>query len=200
MGLCIHYQGKIKKPDTLPQLIEEVQDISQVLGWECEIFDRNLPAESFGRETYSNRIYGICIIIPDCEPVFISFLSNGMMCSPLSLEHFGHSADKDSREYLYYLSVKTQYAGTEIHKKLVHLFKHLSKKYFTDFELTDEGYYWETGDEQLLCERFKLYNELVKGFGDLMTYKSLEPGESYEDYFARLLKELKDSRRKNKDL
>ena len=39
----------------------------------------------------------------------------------------------------------------------------LSQKYFQDYELTDEGNYWETGDESILEKNFKTYNDLVDG-------------------------------------
>jgi 5'-deoxynucleotidase YfbR-like HD superfamily hydrolase len=94
------------------------------------------------------------------------------------------------------LSTKTQYAGSTIHKIIIHLLKYLSQKYFQDFELTDEGKYWETEDETILEKNFKAYNDLVEGFVDSVNNYPINNTESFTDYFERIIKMLAEKRNK----
>ena len=43
MGLSIHYSGRIADKNTLPQLIEEVEEIATVHGWKYSIYEREFP-------------------------------------------------------------------------------------------------------------------------------------------------------------
>ena len=92
--------------------------------------------------------------------------------------------------------VKTQFAGIEIHKLIIHLFKYLSNKYFTDFEVIDEGKYWETGDEEKLQEMFHLYNDLLDSFSSALKIYPIEKGETFEAYFGRMMERVQERRRK----
>ena len=75
------------------------------------------------------------------------------------------------------LSVKTQYAGIEIHKLIIHLLKYLSGKYLQDFKVIDEGEYWETGDEKLLQDTFKRYTDLIESFASSLETYPKNPGK-----------------------
>ncbi len=98
--------------------------------------------------------------------------------------------NKEEAEYLYMLSTKTQYAGIEIHKLVIHLLKYLSEKYLQDFALMDEGEYWETGDEKLLGDAFKRYTFLIESFTSSIENYPKKAGESFETYFEKLLKQM----------
>lgn len=132
MGLTIHYNGKFNPAASLPEMIEEVKDIAEVNKWKYHIYETEFPKDSIGKESYNDKIYGIIVIPPNCEPVYLSFLSNGRMASEYGLQLWGSSKDKKEREYLYGLFTKTQYAGREIHKWIIHLFRYLKGKYFSE--------------------------------------------------------------------
>lgn len=197
MGLSFHYSGRIANPASLPDLIEEVQDIAKAFNWKYFIFDRQFPENTIGKPDYNQRIYGICFTPPECETIDICFLSNGRMSSASHLQFFGKSDVQEEREYLYMLSVKTQYAGIETHKFVIQLFRHLNTKYFTDFTLSDEGRYWETNDENLLKATFKRYTELIDGFASALKNYPIKTGEDIESYFIRLINKINDQ--KNRD-
>jgi hypothetical protein len=118
------------------------------------------------------------------------------MSSLPNLNVWGNSDDEHEKKYLYMLSVKTQFAGSSIHKLLVHLLKYLSKKYFNEIKVFDEGKYWETGDEDLLEKIFEEYNYYLNAFGDALESNPLKEGEDFEKYFLRIMKKIK---RQNKD-
>ena len=188
MGLTIHYSGSFNKGASLPAMIEEVKDIISVYKWPFDIYEGQFPPGSFGKKSYDENIYGISFTPPECETVSLCFLSNGKMSSPFHLEFYGNSANKEEQKYLYMLFVKTQYAGAAIHKLIIHLLKYLDKKYFTNFKVTDEGEYWETGDEHLLQEIFNRYTNLINSFSTAIETFPPKAGENFENYFIRLMK------------
>jgi hypothetical protein len=116
------------------------------------------------------------------------------MSSAAHLQIWGKTDAQPEREYLYMLSVKTQYAGIEIHQFLIQLFKYLNVKYFADFTMTDEGEYWETNDLSLLKTNFKRYTELIDGFVAAIESIPIKAGEDVESYFLRLMKEINDKK------
>ncbi|MBU0559207.1 MAG: hypothetical protein KJ799_00460 [Bacteroidetes bacterium] len=188
MGLSIHYSGRFNPQTSLKEMIEEVKDIAEIYNWQYTIFDEQFPTNEFDIESYTDIIYGINFTPPDCETINLCFLSNGRMSSPAHLKFFGNSADEDYKKYLYSLSVKTQFAGINIHKLVIHLLKYLSEKYFREFEVIDEGQYWETNDDKLLEETFRRYDYLLDSVGLALENIPIEPDETFEEYFQRILK------------
>jgi len=197
MGLSFHYSGSIAKPELLHELIEEIHDISNVYHWKYNVYERQFPEDSIFKSDYNDNIYGISFSPPNCETIFISFLSNGRISSPAHLSFFGKTKVQTESEYLYMISVKTQYSGVEIHQFIIQLFRYLSKKYFADFTLTDEGQYWETNDEAILRATFKKYTELMTGFTSAIECYPILADENIESYFERLLKHINDKNKGN---
>lgn len=198
MGLSIHYSGTIANPAYLPELISEVQDIVSVYGWPCAVFENKFPDKHFGRTTYTDKVYGLSFTPPGCETVFICFLSNGKISGPVQLQLYGNSEIETDKKYLYIVSVKTQFAGAEIHMMVVQLFRYLSEKYFGRFNMSDEGNYWETSDEKILKENFKKYKALLNTFCNSIERHPFRTSESIENYFARLMKIIKENKDRNK--
>jgi hypothetical protein len=196
MGLSINYSGSFKKETSLEAMIEEVKDISEIYEWKYTINKTRFPKNSFGKVEYDSKLYGISFTPPNSETISLTFLSNGKMCCGARLKYFGNSDNENDKLYLYMLSTKTQYAGSTIHKIIIHLLKYLSQKYFQDFELTDEGKYWETEDETILEKNFKAYNDLVEGFVDSVNNYPINNTESFTDYFERIIKMLAEKRNK----
>ena len=190
MGLTIYYSGSFNKNASLSEMIEEVRDIAKIYKWKYRIYEENFSRNSLGKETFNKKIYGICFTPPECETVSLSFLSNGKMSSSFRLKLYGNAVDEEHKQFLYMLSTKTQFAGVETHKILVHLLKYLSKKYFSEFKVIDEGRYWETGDEKILKENFRQYNELLDGVSSAIQNFPMKSGEKMEEYFERVLKKV----------
>jgi hypothetical protein len=117
-----------------------------------------------------------------------------MSCST-RLKYYGNSINKTEQQYLTILSVKTQYAGIEIHKLVIHLLKYLSKKYFADFKLDDEGQYWETESEKLLQKKFNQYNSLFDNVSYALQNYPVKSGENFNQYFERILKRIRNKKK-----
>jgi hypothetical protein len=194
MGLSIHYSGSLKNPESLPELVNEVKDIVEVFGWEYHVFRDEFPGGVFLERDYTNKLYGIGFSMPGCETLFICFLSNGRMISPFNLEHLNDQHYIQEKKYLYTLSCKTQFAGIEKHKFLIHLFGHLSQKYFENFRMIDEGGYWESRDEEILRENFNRYERLVDTYSEAVDKTPQQPGESLENYLERLFRRINKER------
>jgi hypothetical protein len=196
MSLTFHYNGTINKDASLSELIDEVKDIAEIYNWAYTIYEDKFPEDSFNNSLNDGKIYGISFTPPNSETVNICFLSNGRMSSFPNLKFWGESNDEQQKKYLYMLSAKTQFAGSTTHKLIVHLLKYLSKKYLNEFNVIDEGNYWETGDEVLLEQTFEKYNYFLNAVGDALEYTPLKDGEDFETYFLRIMKQIND--RKNK--
>jgi len=187
MGLSIHYSGSLANPAILPDMISEVSDIAKTFGWRFEIFDSEFPEQGFDNPGFNlETVYGLCVIPPESEPVWLSFLSNGRMSGPHLLQLWGSETDVERKEYLYMPWTKTQYAGIGEHIKVITLFRYLEKKYLAGFQMTDEGGYWETNDLNVLKENFRKYNYIMDTFADILENSDLTAGESLEEFVKRI--------------
>jgi hypothetical protein len=68
------------------------------------------------------------------------------------------------KELMFTAFTKTQFAGPDAHKAIIKLIRYITQKYFSEFRLEDESYYWETNDERQMVERFKVYNAMLDVF------------------------------------
>lgn len=182
MGLSIHYSGTIRNQSLIQQLVNETSDICVSMNWKYTIINES------GKEA----VNGIVFSPENCEPVFLTFLSNRRMCSPLSLRNKdSYAANGINPELIYTTSTKTQFAGAATHIALLKLLKYLKGKYFETFEMDDEGYYWETNDKKILLQRFNEYSYLLNAVGDVLSDIEHEPGVSIGSLADRIEEVLK---------
>ena len=182
MGLSIHYSGYIREYDMLDELMSEVTDICQNLDWTWHVIDGN----------NTDELKGICFSPDGCEPVFLTFLPDGRMCSPVNLMNKDiYEGGELDRELLYTTSTKTQYAGPDAHIAVIKLLRYLDGKYFSAFELNDEGMYWETRDEKVLLEQFAKYEYLLNAVTAALSQMKAVPGETAGSLADRIEEMLK---------
>jgi len=193
MGLSIYYKGNFKKGASLSAMIDEVKDVAEIYGWDHHIFETEFDPSEFEKDSYNQNIFGITFSPLQCEPIDITFLSNGRMSSPVRLKLFENSSDNES--YLYTICSKTQYAGFKTHKIIIDLFRYLSKKYFEEFKLTDESEYWESGNENLLQQNFMRYDALMDQFSDSLKNIPIKENETIETFIERVAKMIKFKRK-----
>jgi hypothetical protein len=197
VGLSIHYKGRLKNKKSLPLLIDEVKDVAEVHRWPYEVFESEFPAGHFARKEFDQLIYGILFTPPGCEPVSLTFLSNGKLVAYFSW--LMYSADKsiDADVFKYWISVKTQYAGAETHKIIIHLFDYLRQKYFRHFHLMDEGLYWETRDALRLEKNFNNLSLLLEQFDQVLKNNPYRKGGSFINYLFRMINKMSLQARKS---
>lgn len=196
MGLTIHYRGNFRTSASLPKMIEEMEDIAKVNKWSYHIFDTEFPKGSLHKKIFDDNVYGICFTPPNCETVTLTFLSNGRLCNPFYFLKFYKEDQKDKntsekmrKSLLFSTFTKTQYAGPELHKKLITLFRYLNQNYFTRFKMTDESKYWETNDEKEMYQNFRMYDALVNSVTSAFKNFPMKEDEPIIDYFKRALQQ-----------
>jgi hypothetical protein len=187
MGITIHYKGKLNDEASINHLIDEVRDIAEIMHWKYDILDTDLPDKKTAEQKVDGNLYGIVFSPENCDPVWLTFLSNRKLCTVLNLHEFTKPLEEVD-ELNYWCFTKTQYAGPEVHKALITMLKHISEKYFEYIEVDDEGNYWETGDMQLLNATFKKYSVLIDAMGDALEFTQQKPGESIEEAIIRVFK------------
>lgn len=194
MGLSIHYKGRLKETASLPEILEELKEIAGVFGWRITGFNKNFDWTIPGLSNEPLHVSGVYITPPECETIMLLFDQAGRLCNPAWLSFYDKSRDPQELEWVHQLSVKTQFAGVEVHKKVIHLFKYLHKNYFAELDFMDEGNYWETLDENILQTQFSRYNELLDNFSLALESTKQNPGENIEDFIKRVVQRLRDKK------
>lgn len=187
MGLSIHYSGTILQADLIKPMTEEVVDICTSLGWRFHIIE-------------DDEISGVVFSPKECEPISLTFNQDGRLLSPQNILvkdiYDGITLDK---ELIFTTSTKTQYAGKDVHIAVIKLLKHLSKKYMKDFNLKDEGLYWETDDETVLSDQFNAYDSALKIVSETLQNMSAVPDETIESLAERIERLLRERFRDNEE-
>ncbi|MEO7307708.1 MAG: hypothetical protein ABIR78_09445 [Ferruginibacter sp.] len=196
MGLSIHYRGQIRSYSLIEELIFETEDICKSLNWKYHTWVKTSSGKDdvhVNNPDFINYIHedlkGISIMPDECEPVELVFFPSGKLCSPIKLQ-FNDAATNDLM--VEYVSTKTQYAGIDTHLAVLKLLQYFKDKYFSFFELSDEGMYWETKDKVVLKAQFARYDFIVNSMRNtLKDFKAL-PGETPESLADRLEELLKN--------
>lgn len=198
MGLTLHYAARLRRPDLLPALNEEIADICQSLNWPCrmcdEVFEveaQYVPDEPGEGPVKPVRLQGVLFTPPDCETFALTFTPAGRLSSPINLMAADLYSDP---EWVYQVHVKTQFAGPDVHIALVKLLRYLEKKYLDAVEVTDEGDYWETEDRARLEQNFDTLTHFIQLVGNaLENYRGPMPEDgspkSLADLIERILRE-----------
>jgi len=183
MGLSIHYSGHIKDWELIAGLVNEIEDICQSLDWRVDRIDSK-----------KDQLKGVLFSPKDSEPIFLTFLPNGRLCSPISLMTKDiYEANGLDPELMFTCSVKTQYAGMDAHIAVIRLLRYVKEKYLDKFELNDEGMFWETDDVTILKSQFDRYNEALEVLTGILENFHTKPGESPESLADRVEKLLRET-------
>jgi len=191
MGITIYYQGQLRDLAELPQLITELQATCERLGWACyEIDERilgtaeryetvpvetddDIPTTRF--ETYEvpvdDRIRGVMIGPPGCEPLFLTFGRTGRLVwygdQPADSEEPGRYG-----LIVEHLWCKTQFSSPETHVQVCDILR-MVEQYAAEWEVHDDGGYWETRDFQVLQATWARYQAIFDTLSDPGTLQDL---------------------------
>lgn len=160
MGVTIHYRGKIDDLAKLPDLIGELTDIAEWMGWETSRVDSDWAVAPNPRLVHGDggaRIEGELglkgiVLRPsgDCESLDFLFDRDGYLRSKMGMILIAEGSWQPNKAWLF---TKTQFARAEVHIRIVGVLKYVAKKYIANLEVNDEGGYWETGDRAELERR-----------------------------------------------
>ena len=165
-------------------------------------------------DKHNGKLYGIDFTPQGSEPVSVCFLSNGVISSIMQMACWGDNEiehtfttesitwdengnevtsientiiDKDeSYKMLCSCFTKTQYAGPATHELIIGVLRYVAKTYLTDFKLSDESQFWETGDRELMIRNFKRTGFLIDSFGATLNNESQFPDEDIESFIKRI--------------
>lgn len=173
MGVTIHYRGQLDDPGRLPELLLGVKHFCFKRGWAYREVDERIIGQA-ERLTFNevdasgqledgtpvewkdvyydtevldvdDHIRGLIIDVhPDCETVHLLFNRQGL------LRNYAPQAPGYYTEQEYFF-VKTQFAPIEVHVAICELLRFVKDNYMPGLEVTDEGWYWETGDRERLA-------------------------------------------------
>jgi hypothetical protein len=178
MGLTIHYSGRIRNFFTISSLVDEVEDVCKTLQWDYQLWANNIADTDINlvsAQFTPSHLNGISLNIKNCVPIFLTFLPDGRLCSPLDLMDQEIYPDESIS---YTISSKTQFAGFESHLTLMKIFYYLRTRYFVDLKIIDEGMYWETKDEKVLQRQFERYDLAMEIIEAALQDIKIFPGET----------------------
>jgi len=195
MGLTLHYSARLRRPEQLPELCDEIADICESLHWPCRPVDmtfdveaQHVPDESGDGKVKQVPLRGVVFTPPECETVSLTFTPTWRLSSAMNLMAADLFSDP---EWVYSVHVKTQFAGPDVHIALVKLLKYLEKKYLDDVEVNDEGDYWETADRALLEKNFDTLTHYINVVADaLENYTGPVPGDGNPQSLADLIEKI----------
>jgi hypothetical protein len=154
MGMTIHYEGQLDDPARLDDALAMIREWCADHEWPCRWLDVKVegPHTTFddGEERViemNTRWRGWTIQPhPKCESLLLAFDDDArlMMC---------FDAADGSSLVTRYLFVKTQFAPFQVHIEICELLHRLQDEFARQgLVVSDEGEYFETGDEKRLLE------------------------------------------------
>ncbi len=194
MGITIHYSGKLKSPELITKVRDELEDIAKDMNWQYSIMDEDLYKPNTAKLVVNDLkaeitehlpLKGIIINIhKDCESLTFYFDKDGILRNSIAMT----AENKDEDNYTAGDSVKTQFAPLDVHITIIKLLKYLKEKYFEEFDVYDEGGYWETGDENVLKTKMKFLSAKIDAVGKILAESEdeLKDCKSPEDLVAKL--------------
>ena len=187
MGITIHYRGKLNSIDLIEPFCEELKNISIEIEWDYNCFD-------FDKTKDQIPLKGL-FIKPHKSAEILQFMvdQSGNLRNSFLVEQV-----HDESASTFFNHIKTQYAPIEIHIAVIKLLKYLQKKYVCNLEVWDEGHYWETGNSEILIEKFRFLNEAMDQLEDVLSSIEIEEEStamSVADKIEEILKNMKFRKR-----
>lgn len=212
MGITIHYGGKLKDRESLPALIEELEDIAQAMEWECTRFDEDWETQPRAEIVHTEHgaeirghlgLKGVVLSVhPDCEPFSFLFDRDGNLRDLVSMVGILQGFIDAERAQV---NVKTQFAPLHVHITIIKLLKYIGKKYIANLEVNDEGDFWQTGDREILAQKLNFLNKKIDELAEALSAAEIENTNDLSekdllDKIERILKEkFEQDKKKGKD-
>lgn len=167
MGITIHYNGRIRKTTDIDKLSLQLELAARDLGWPFERVDERIlgtadylqlttDEDGWGEITapIDERWRGINILPPECESLTIAFNRAGELMDYLPMNDTGHYFATS------YLSSKTQFSTVDTHIAVCNLLR-LAAPYMAEWQVIDEGDYWQSGNRERLAELMGFLNDMI---------------------------------------
>ena len=156
MGVTIFYRGKLRTPEDVFPLTEEVREICEINQWKCKTWD-----EPWSRQATNDDppFRGVSFKLHERSESFVFlFDRQGILVSPTEMFLDAPGEEGDLCRWSW---AKTQFAGVDTHIGSVKLLVYLQQKYFSFFEITDDGGYYPDFDEKTLRDRMLFVDKTI---------------------------------------
>jgi len=181
MGITIHYQGKLNRPDWAEVFCEELEDISKAMEWKYNVINDGPDAKPVS-------LRGIVISPHEkSEPLVFTFDPEGNLRNAFVILFVG-----DDPDITWYNHTKTQFAPIDVHLAVIKLMKYVQQKYIGNLKVTDEGSYWETGDADLLQQKMDFLNTKMDELADLTETINRDKDNTAETLAGKIEKLLQE--------
>jgi hypothetical protein len=185
MGITIHYQGKLNRPNLADAFCDELADIAKAMEWKYTLINDGPDEKPF-------PVKGI-IITPHekSEPLVFTFDPEGNLRNAFMLQFLGEEPD-----LTWYNHTKTQFAPIEVHIAIIKLLKYLRKKYLKNLKINDEGSYWDTGNAELLKKKLDFLSAKLDILANVLNNLPVDKDDSAEtiaDKIEEFLKRMPQS-------
>ncbi len=193
MGVTIHYRGKLKSPDLITTLMDEVEEICISNSWKYQLLKDSSPTKEpalpnpyelddfdsdldFSPNHSRDDLQGITFQ-PHKESETVTFLfdTEGVLRSIFS------SIFKKKGKYTWCF-VKTQFAGMDTHVRIINLMAYLKKKYFKKFEIHDDGGYYPDMNIEELQSRMDYLNNAIATVHDVFENININNAKTPDDF------------------
>jgi hypothetical protein len=179
MGVTIHYQGRLQDPTTVAQLVAKLQLACRKFKWPYRLIDERILGTAEYMVDWQNQVIetkpiddrwrGLFIDPPECETLCLTFNRSGQLV--VYEPPFARSSEPGRYAVREHLWCKTQFGPLEAHIQVCALLR-LVEPYMAEFEVLDEGGYWESNDQEELAAALGQINQML---GLLAAH--FEPGE-----------------------
>lgn len=152
MGITIHYKGKFAEGKNFDDIKEIVFKVGKPLAKELGLnFEYKKNKDRFGRVEEAIKINDDCEWFDIKDLGFVEIVNS-----------WGETWDWAG-------FTKTQYAPVTCHLWVCAVLKALEKsRIFQEFDVLDEGEYYETGDLKKLTANIQQLGKLIKSIGNLL--------------------------------
>ncbi len=188
MGVTIHYRGQLRNPTDLPEIVRIIKAQADQLGWRYHLVDERIlgigerdaavEIESDDgiptftshttEEPLDDRWRGIVVYPPQCEWLFLTFNRQGLL-----INYGLASSDEIARYGIYETQFcKTQFGSVQTHIAVCQMLRSVAP-YASEWYVSDEGGYYETGDVTELENRRGVIEGALQRLSDSEDLKEL---------------------------
>lgn len=155
MSTTVRYFGKIKNPEALRELRDELQEIAQVSGWAYEKVD-HLFTQAENPDAARLTLKGIRLTLSkSMSPLQMTFDKDGYLShiyyETIMTENPLRAGVEKTTQVLHQIHTSTTWKGADHqdHIRLVKLLDYVKKKYVPNLEVIDNTGYWSGRDESV---------------------------------------------------
>jgi hypothetical protein len=171
MGVTLYYQGQLRDPQDIAQLIEEVTDIAKASGWKYHVLDDpwDEPVDLTFEDQEGDPAFignaglkGV-VLIPHAkaDAVDLLFDNEGKLRTVFDMA-------EPPEDRMGVVSTKTQFAGISAHIQIVHFLEYIGTKYMSSWKLEDESGYARHKNRQRAEQVFQKIGDVMNAVSEAM--------------------------------